>query len=121
MKTIQALYNEIMADKELKAQFIEAANAGKEEEFLKKQGCEATMEEVAAFLKAKEEEDAPLSLDELENSAGGNCNAQTKKEAKWSMLSLGLYCATKAIQSAAETGKHVGQENSRDGRLCSND
>ena len=73
MKTIQELYSEIMASKELKEQFIEAAKAGKQEEFLKAHGCEATMEEVQAFLEAKQNEDAPLSFDELENAAGGGC------------------------------------------------
>ena len=34
MKTIQELYNEVMNSQELKAKFIEAANAGKQEEFL---------------------------------------------------------------------------------------
>ena len=33
MKTIQELYNEIMGSQELKAQFIEAAKAGKQEAF----------------------------------------------------------------------------------------
>ena len=70
MKTIQELYTEVMGSQELKAQFIEAANAGKQEEFLKAHGCEATLEEVKAFLEAKAKEDAPLSLDEMENAAG---------------------------------------------------
>ena len=73
MKTVQELYNEIMASQELKAQFIEAAKAGKQEEFLKAHGCEATLEDVKAFLEAKQQEDAPLSFDELENAAGGAC------------------------------------------------
>ena len=72
MKTIQELYSEIMGSQELKAQFIEAAKAGKQEEFLKAHGCDATLEEVKAFLEAKQSEDAPLSFDELENAAGGD-------------------------------------------------
>ena len=35
MKTIQELYNEVMVSQELKEKFIEAANAGKQEAFLK--------------------------------------------------------------------------------------
>ena len=73
MKSIQELYNEIMESQELKAQFLEAAKAGKQEAFLKEHGCEATLEDVKAFLEAKQQEDAPLSFDELENAAGGNC------------------------------------------------
>ena len=60
-----------MADKELKAQFVEAANAGKLEAFLKEHGCEATTEEVRIFLEAKANEEAQLSFEELENVAGG--------------------------------------------------
>ena len=74
MKTIQELYSEIMASEELKDQFIEAAKAGKQEEFLKAHGCGATLQEVQAFLTAKQSEDAPLSFDELENAAGGECH-----------------------------------------------
>ena len=58
MKTIQELYNEVMENQELKEKFIEAANAGKQEDFLKEQGCEATLEEVAAFLQAKAKAEA---------------------------------------------------------------
>ena len=79
MKTIQALYDEIMASHELKEKFIEAAKAGKQEAFLKEHGCDATLEEVAAFLKEKGEQDAPLSLNELENSAGGGCTPPDPK------------------------------------------
>ena len=64
MKTMQELYNEVMADKELKAQFVEAAKAGRQEEFLKEHGCDATAEEVSAFFDAKADEDASLSFDE---------------------------------------------------------
>ena len=73
MKTIQELYSEIMGSQELKAQFIEASSTGKQAEFLKEHDCEATAEEVLAFLEAKQNEDAPLSFDELENAAGGGC------------------------------------------------
>lgn len=71
MKTIRELYNEIMADKELQEKCRKATDAGKLEEFLKEHGCEATMEEVEAFLKARTQEDAPLSMDELDEAAGG--------------------------------------------------
>ncbi len=116
MKTIQELYNEITANQELKAQFIEAANAGKQEEFLKEHGCEATLEEVKAFLEAKQQEDAPLSFDELENAAGGNCT--TTKETILSVVSAGIGCATFAIASAAQKDSHVGQRNENEGRIC---
>ena len=117
MKTIQELYDEVMANGDLKAQFIEAVQAGKQEAFLKEHGCEATMEEVTAFLEAKSQEDAPLSLDDLENAAGGACNKKTGKEVALSIFGIaGLFCAVKAIASAA--GGHVGQQNDEESRLC---
>ena len=118
MKNIQELYSEIMNNEELKAQFIEAANAGKQEEFLKAHGCEATLEEVKTFLEAKQSEDAPLSLDELDNAAGGACNDETRFEQAISFMSLGLGCAAMAIMSASMKDTHVGQEKVNDGRLC---
>ena len=57
MKTMQELYDEIIASRKLKAQFLEAAKAGKTEAFLKEHGCEATMEQVAAFMKEKVSKD----------------------------------------------------------------
>ncbi len=116
MKTIQELYNEVMENEALKAQFIEAANAGKQEAFLKEHGCEATLEEVVAFLKEKSEQDAPLSLDELESSAGGGCNSKTTKEVFISIGLVGVGCVVKAIGSAA--GGYVGQKRETDSRLC---
>ena len=121
MKTIQELYSEIMASEELKDQFIEAAKAGKQEEFLKAHGCEATMEEVQAFLEAKQQEDAPLSFDELENAAGGECNDETRKETKLSCLSFGFGCLGKALKSIFAKNEHIGQQTENEGRLCNND
>ena len=119
MKTIQELYNEIVGSQELKEKFIEAVNAGKQEAFLKEQGCGATLEEVAAFLKEKSEQDAPLSLNELENSAGGKCNAETHDEGVLSFFTVGIGCAVYAIVSASTDNKQVGQRNENSGRLCS--
>ena len=115
MKTIQELYSEIMGNQELKAKFIEAAKAGKQETFLKEHGCEATLEEVAAFLKAKSEEDAPLSVDELENSAGGGCSKKNE-EITISVCTFGVGCAFQAIHSAAQG--RVGKDEHEEGLLC---
>ena len=116
MKTIQELYNEIMGSQELKAQFIEAAKAGKQEAFLKEHGCEATLEEVKAFLEAKQNADAPLSLDELENAAGGKCNNSTVLDTMTSIFTAGTICALTAAVSAV--AGHVGQENENESHLC---
>ena len=119
MKTIEQLYKKIMSDKELKAQAVEAAKAGRLEAFLKEHGCEAKLEEVAAFLKDKGNEDKPLSLDELENAAGGECNGKTAQETVNSIFGFfGLGCAVVAIISASESDRYVGQREERDGRLC---
>ena len=121
MKTIQELYSEIMASQELKAQFIEAAKAGKQEAFLKEHGCEATLEEVKAFLEAKAREDAPLSVNELENAAGGECNAKTAGETAVSIISCGVGCVVWGAVSVggewAGTG-HFDQKAKDEGRLC---
>lgn len=119
MKTIQELYDEVMASEALKAQCIEAVNAGRQEQFLREHGCEATPEEVTAFLKEKAEEDAPLSVGELENAAGGGCKTAT--EGVVSMISAGLACAAWAIASASMKNRHVGQNNESEGRLCNED
>lgn len=116
MKTIQELYSEIMASQDLKEKFIEAASAGKQEDFLKEHGCDATPEEVVAFLKEKSEEDAPLSLDELENSAGGECNKKTRKDIGISIGMLGIGCLFEVMISGVKG--HVGQEKEGEGRLC---
>lgn len=116
MKTVRELYHEVMNSDELKAQFIEAASAGKQEDFLKEHGCEATLEEVAGFLKAKSEEDTSLSMDELENSAGGKCNKYTMVESFTSVMSAGIACAILSVTSAAIG--HVGQKNDDEARTC---
>ena len=116
MKTIQELYNEITANQELKARFIEAANAGKQEEFLKAHGCEATLQEVQTFLISKQDGDAPLSFDEMENAAGGACNKKTGVETAVSVIFVGVGCAIFAAASAVQG--HNGQENDNEGRLC---
>ena len=119
MKTIEQLYKEIMSDKDLKAQAVEAAKAGKLEAFLKEHGCEAKLEEVAAFLKDKGNEDKPLSVYELENASGGGCNAATAQEAVISVIGFfGLGCVAHAIISAVESDKYVSQKERKDGRLC---
>ena len=53
MKTLQELYNEIVASDEQKKAFVEAMKAGKLEDFLKAHGCEAAVEEVREYIEAK--------------------------------------------------------------------
>ena len=86
MKTLQEMYNEIIADEELKKAFLEAAENGKIVEFAQAQGCEASPEEITAFAEkamGKTSENGVLSDEELENVAGG-CGS--KKQQKF------VYC-----------------------------
>ena len=116
MKTLQEMYDEIMSDKELKAQAVEAVKDGKLEAFLKAHGCEATMEEVAVFLTEKANADAPLSSKELENAAGGECNSKTGMEVGMSIVSVGFGCAFVVIDSFING--YFGQQKEGDKRLC---
>ena len=88
MKTIEELYKAILADDELKAKYAEAVESGRIEEFLKAEGCDATVDDVKVFLESKKE----VSLDELEATAGG-CEG---REIGWSIMTLGVGCAVSA-------------------------
>ena len=118
MKTLQELYNEVIQSDELKKEFLEAGKNGKAEEFIKAHGCDATLDEIKAFLENLTKSDKQLSADELENVAGGTCNDATGGEAVYSVLSFGVICAGKAIGSLLSSDRHVGQENDEEGRLC---
>ena len=98
MKTVQELYKEIMASEELKKGFVEAAKAGKQMDFIKEHGCEASAEEIEAFLKGQAEADKTLSADELENVAGG-CSTKDRRIVV-SVFGLGVVCVAIPIASA---------------------
>ena len=105
MKTIQELYSEVLKSEELKKAFSEAVQNKTVEDFLKAQGCEASMEDVAAFLKEQQTKAGELADNELDNVVGG-CDVV---EAQVSIVSLGYVCALQAIKSASEgntTGKY---------------
>ena len=119
MKTLQELYNEVIQSDELKKEFLEAGKNGKAEEFIKVHGCDATLDEIKAFLEEQAKADKELSAEELENVAGGTCNDNTAYEMGYSIVTLGVWCAAKAATSAAMG--HVGQENDDEGRLCTED
>ena len=118
MKTLQELYNEVIQSDELKKEFLEAGKNGKAEEFIKAHGCDATMDEIKVFLENLTKEDKALSVDELENVAGGTCNENTGAEITYSIFSAGVLCAIDALISAGNSDGHVGQENDGEGRLC---
>ena len=119
MKTLQELYNEVIASEELKKEFLEAGKNGKAEEFIKAHGCDATLDEIKAFLENLTKANEELSVEELENVAGGTCNNNTTIETVFSIATAGIFCAACAALSA--TAGHVGQENDDEGRLCTED
>ena len=119
MKTLQELYNEVIASEELKKEYLEAAKNKNVMEFLKSHSCEATAEDFKTFVieQTKANADKELSADELENVAGGTCNGTTGMETAYSICTLGIGCAAFATYSAISG--HAGQETDSEGRLCS--
>ena len=99
MKTIEELYKAILADSDLKAKCAEAIKDGKLDEFLKAQGCDATAEEVRAFLDSKKE----VSFDELDSVAGGDCDAD---DIGWSIMTFGVGCGVSALMTEAYNQNH---------------
>ena len=93
MKTIETVINEIKTSEELQKKLAEAAKNNAVEAFLKEQGCEATAEEFINALKPREGE---LGDDELGAVAGG----ANWLEALISVVSVGVYCAIIAAESA---------------------
>ena len=71
MKTIEELYNEVMANDDLWKEWVKAQNTGTQEAFLKKYDCSSTLEEAIAFIDEKNNEDEEISLDQLDHVAGG--------------------------------------------------
>ena len=96
MKTLQEIYSEVLKSEELKKAFSEAVQSKTVEDFLKSHGCEASMEDVAAFLKEQQAKSGEVADDELDNVAGG-CN---DGEALASLFSVGTYCVIAAVRSA---------------------
>ena len=70
-KTIAEVYEEVMKSAALQKEFLEAERGGAVAAFAKARGCEASAEEIQAFLKSKLNEDKALSLVELDQVAGG--------------------------------------------------
>ena len=73
MKSIEELYKEVQENEELKKEFITAFKEGKVEDFLKAHDCDATVDDVMAFLNSTKEETA--SEDDLAKVAGGGCSS----------------------------------------------
>lgn len=115
MKTLEALYQEVLASDELKKALAEAAKTPDGlTQWVRAQDCDATAEEIEAFLKEKQEKASELSDDELATAAGG-CNTY---EAIDTVISLGFGCIGSLIASA--TGDGYG-EGGPDGQILCHD
>lgn len=117
MKTLQELYAEIIGNDELKKAYLEAAKGGKIAEFMKANGCDATAEEIKAFLKEKANQE--LSEEELDNVAGGGCdkpNYDQNLEIGLSIATAGIGCA--AVAAASALGGYTGQKDKDDNYIC---
>ncbi len=70
-KSLQDLYDEVVANESLVKEFIKAEKEEKLEEFVKTHGCSATVVEIKNFVESKTQSEGELSLDELDAVAGG--------------------------------------------------
>ena len=98
MKTLEELYKEVMASEELKKEFL-TLKPEEVEGFAKKNGCEATLDEIKAFLEEKAKSEGELSGEELDQIAGGKCLSVDELFA--SICTVGIACAGLAVVSVA--------------------
>ncbi len=71
MKTLNELYNEVITSEELMKE-LESLNSKEEiAAFVKKHGCDATLDEIEAFWAEKVNSFGELSEEDLEQVAGG--------------------------------------------------
>jgi len=72
MKSLEVLYNEVIASDELKAEFLEAFQTKEATEaVLKKYDCDASVEELQSFLNEKQENQELSSEEDIKAIAGG--------------------------------------------------
>ena len=116
MKTLEELYNEVLASEELKKEFL-SLKPGEVEGFAAKNGCKASLDEIKAFFEAKKNQTGELSDEELDQVAGGK--TAEGWEAILSGFSLGTVCAVMVLVSLG-TGD-VGTAIEGEGMLCDPD
>ena len=112
MKTLEELYNEVLASEELKKEFL-AVKPENVKDFAAKYGCEAGLDEIKTFFEAKKSQAGELSDADLDQVAGGK--GADAMEAYLSVFSLGLGCLVRAIES---TGSNIGTDIEGDKMLC---
>ena len=114
MKTLQELYDEMLAGDEMKNAFVEAARVGTLADLLKEQGCEATADEFVAFLDEKAQ--GEMTDEELDTAAGGSEEedaAAVGAAVGFSIASAGIGCAIVAIISAIDN-----KMSTQPGKIC---
>ena len=113
MKTIEELYNEVMASEEMKKEFL-ALKPEEVEGFAEKYGCKATLEEIKVFLNEKSTASGELSDDEIEQVAGGK--GVDGIETVLSVITAGVGCVIQATLSCLSGDCGTAIEG--DGMLC---
>jgi len=115
MKTLNELYTEVAASDALKAEFLALKTPEDIVAFAKKNGCDATLDDIKAFFEEKQKASGELSEDELAQVAGGK--SASKIEGIISVFGIGVFCGLLAVTSLA-VGK-VGTAIEGEGMLCS--
>ena len=113
MKTLEELYNEVLASEELKKEFL-SLKPENVEGFAATHGCKASFDEIKAFFEAKKNQAGELSDDELDQIAGGK--GADGREAIISIVTGGIGCYIKAMESLI-TGNN-GTDIKGDKMLC---
>jgi len=117
MKTLNELYTEVTASDALKAEFLALKTPEDIVAFVKKNGCDATLEDIKAFFEEKQKAAGELSEEELEQVAGGK--SVSGKEAFLSITSSIFGCLFVLAVSAMTEGGRVGTAIEGEGMLCS--
>ena len=115
MKTIEELYNEVLASEELKKEFL-SLKPEEVEGFAAKYGCKASLDEIKAFFEDKKNQTGALSDEELDQVAGGK--GVHPAEVIGSVLTVGIGCAVVAVISAVDPDSNAGVNIEGDFMLC---
>ena len=95
MKSLEALYKEVMESEDLKKGFLEAAKSEETlKAFLKNHSCDVGLEELQTFLKEKAV--INVSDDDIDSVAGGKSDEE-KERIACSVITLGLCEAERAL------------------------
>ena len=114
MKTLNELYTEVIASDALKAEFLALKTPEDIVAFAKKNGCDATLDDIKAFFEEKQKSSGELSEEDLEQVAGGK--SASGGEAAMSIVLFGIGCVVRLMQSVI-SGK-AGTAIEGEGMLC---